>query len=224
VVLLHCRHRFHRVCMNFQLAPRPLITNIGPDSVWELQVLEPRSAGDHSIRRSTVSRQHCPPPLCPTFSFQFHLLSRRFVPASPCPASTTLSNIYKNLVPHLASFDYSHPLSIFESCKHSVLLSLNPTRDLIHFKMENIIKEGEQMMDGGNNNNQGQSNDNQSYGQSSNNNQSSNEGNNQSSNEGNNQQQSSGNSSGGGFMSGMKQNTEDAYINNGRCHKISQNH
>jgi hypothetical protein len=90
--------------------------------------------------------------------------------------------------------------------------------------MENIIKEGEQMMDGGNNNNQGQSNDNQSYGQSSNNNQSSNEGNNQSSNEGNNQQQSSGNSSGGGFMSGMKQNTEDAYINNGRCHKISQNH
>ena len=72
--------------------------------------------------------------------------------------------------------------------------------------MENIIKEGEQMMEGGNNN-QGQGNNNNNQNQSYDN---------QSSNQGNNQQQSSSGGGGGGFMQGMEQNTEDAYINNGK--------
>lgn len=107
-----------------------------------------------------------------------------------------------------------------KSCKHSLRLTLNPIRTLTNHTMENILKEGEQMMEGGNsnnnnNNNQGQGN----YNQGSNDNQSSNY--NRSGNEGSNQQQSSGNSGGGGgFMAGMKQNTEDAYVNNGKLSTI----
>lgn len=68
--------------------------------------------------------------------------------------------------------------------------------------MDNLVKEGEQMLDGGNNNQgQGQGNDNQGGGQQ--------------------QSGNSGNSGGGSFLSNVEHNGEDAYVNQGKCTILS---